>query len=59
MLQTLEKGLQEGAAGISLGLMYLPGISASMGELEKVALAVREIRQDSHSTPAPPSQRDR
>lgn len=37
MLQTLEKGLQEGAAGISLGLMYLPGISASMGELEKVA----------------------
>lgn len=37
MLLTLEKGLQEGAAGISLGLMYLPGISASMRELEKVA----------------------
>ncbi|HZK29475.1 MAG TPA: amidohydrolase family protein [Clostridia bacterium] len=37
MLDTLEAGLQQGAAGISLGLMYAPGIFAPREELEKVA----------------------
>lgn len=37
MLGLLEKALQEGAAGISLGLMYEPGLYADVNELKKVA----------------------
>ena len=37
MLETLEKQLQQGAAGISLGLMYDPGLYAQQEELKKVA----------------------
>ena len=37
MLAILEKNLQEGAAGISLGLMYEPGLYADTEELRKVA----------------------
>lgn len=37
MLEILEQGLKDGAAGISLGLMYLPGIFAPYEELLKVA----------------------
>ena len=38
MLDTLEQALREGAAGISLGLMYDPGLYADKEELKKVAL---------------------
>ena len=38
MLQILEQALQQGAAGISLGLMYDPGLYAQTPELKKVAL---------------------
>lgn len=37
MLAILEKALQQGAAGLSLGLMYDPGIFAQSEELKKVA----------------------
>lgn len=37
MLAILEKALQQGAAGISLGLMYEPGLYADVEELRKVA----------------------
>ena len=37
MLALMEKALQEGAAGISLGLMYDPGLYAQKEELKKVA----------------------
>lgn len=37
MLAILEKALQQGAAGISLGLMYEPGLYAETEELKKVA----------------------
>ncbi|MBR5520353.1 MAG: amidohydrolase family protein [Clostridia bacterium] len=37
MLATLELALQQGAAGISLGLMYDPGLYADTEELKKVA----------------------
>ena len=37
MLDILEKALQQGAAGISLGLMYEPGLYADVEELKKVA----------------------
>ena len=37
MLAILEKALQEGAAGLSLGLMYKPGLYAGVEELKKVA----------------------
>ena len=37
MLGLLEKCLQQGAAGISLGLMYRPGLYADVEELKKVA----------------------
>ena len=37
MLNILEKALQEGAAGVSLGLMYEPGLFADADELKKVA----------------------
>jgi N-acyl-D-amino-acid deacylase len=45
MLAILEKGLQQGACGISLGLMYSPGLFADTQELKKVAaLCVRYNR---------------
>ncbi|MCR4790275.1 MAG: amidohydrolase family protein [Treponemataceae bacterium] len=37
MLSILDKNLEEGAAGISLGLMYEPGLYADIDELKKVA----------------------
>jgi len=37
MLAILEKNLQQGAAGVSLGLMYEPGLFADADELKKVA----------------------
>lgn len=37
MLGILEKALKEGACGLSLGLMYEPGIYAGIDELKKVA----------------------
>ena len=37
MLAILEKALQQGAAGLSLGLMYDPGLYADVEELRKVA----------------------
>lgn len=37
MLAILEKALQEGACGLSLGLMYEPGIYAGIDELKQVA----------------------
>ncbi len=37
MLAILEKALQQGAAGLSLGLMYEPGLYANTEELKKVA----------------------
>ncbi len=37
MLALLEQALQQGAAGISLGLMYQPGLYADTEELKKVA----------------------
>ena len=37
MLDMLETALQQGAAGISLGLMYDPGLYAQTDELKKVA----------------------
>jgi len=37
MLLLLEDGLKEGACGISLGLMYEPGLYAQTDELKKVA----------------------
>ena len=37
MLEILEEALKQGAAGISLGLMYQPGLYADTEELKKVA----------------------
>ena len=37
MLEILEEALKQGAAGISLGLMYQPGLYADVEELKKVA----------------------
>lgn len=37
MLGIMEKALEEGACGLSLGLMYEPGIYAGIDELKKVA----------------------
>lgn len=37
MLSILEKALQQGASGVSLGLMYEPGLYAGKDELKKVA----------------------
>ncbi len=37
MLAILEKALQQGAAGLSLGMMYEPGLYADVEELRKVA----------------------
>lgn len=36
MLYILEKNLQQGAAGVSLGLMYEPGLYADTDELKKI-----------------------
>ena len=37
MLDILEQALQQGAAGISLGMMYKPGLYADVEEMRKVA----------------------
>ena len=37
MLAAMELGLQDGACGLSLGLMYLPGRFAQVPELRKIA----------------------
>lgn len=37
MLAILERGLREGACGLSLGLMYVPGLYAPIDELKAVA----------------------
>ena len=37
MLALMEDALKEGACGLSLGLMYEPGIYAGMEELKDVA----------------------
>lgn len=37
MLSVMEKGLQEGACGLSLGLMYSPGMYAPKEELREIA----------------------
>ena len=37
MLVILEKALQQGAAGLSLGMMYEPGLYADVEELRKIA----------------------
>ena len=37
MLAILEKALQEGAAGLSLGMMYVPGVYTGVEEIRKVA----------------------
>lgn len=37
MLSILERGLMEGACGLSLGLMYVPGLYAPIDELKAVA----------------------
>ena len=37
MLEILEQALQQGAAGISLGMMYKPGLYADVEEMRKVA----------------------
>lgn len=37
MLGVMEQGLQEGACGLSLGLMYDPGVFAKVPELREVA----------------------
>jgi len=38
MLSVLEENLKQGAAGVSLGLMYEPGIYGNQDELRKIAL---------------------
>ncbi len=42
MLGLLDRALIEGAAGVSLGLQYKPGIFAKMSELEAVARLVKQ-----------------
>jgi N-acyl-D-amino-acid deacylase len=41
MLSLLECAMQEGAAGVSLGLQYKPGVFARRGELDDVARLVK------------------
>jgi N-acyl-D-amino-acid deacylase len=41
MLDVLDRALEDGAAGISLGLQYKPGVFAKLDELEDVARLVR------------------
>ena len=45
MLAILEKALQQGAAGISLGMMYNPGLYADVEELKKGRRPVRPVQQ--------------
>ncbi|MFZ1863304.1 MAG: amidohydrolase family protein [Polyangiales bacterium] len=40
MLALLDQAMSEGAAGVSLGLQYKPGVFADLGELEDVARLV-------------------
>ena len=42
MLRLLERAMDEGARGVSLGLQYEPGIFAGTGELEDVARLVKK-----------------
>ena len=49
MLGILEKALQQGAAGLSLGLMYKPGLYADVEELKKVADAVEHNDEEAFS----------
>lgn len=41
MLDLLEEALEQGAAGVSLGLQYKPGVFSSMNELRHVARLVK------------------
>ena len=41
MLDLLDRAMQEGAAGVSLGLQYKPGVFAELGELDDVARLVK------------------
>ena len=43
MLSLMEKGLQEGACGLSLGMMYEPGQFASVAETRDVALLAEKF----------------
>lgn len=45
MLGILEHALQQGAAGISLGLMYEPGLYADTEELKKIARLCEKYRR--------------
>jgi N-acyl-D-amino-acid deacylase len=45
MLFILRKNLEEGACGISLGLMYEPGLYADTAELKKVAQLCEEFQK--------------
>jgi N-acyl-D-amino-acid deacylase len=42
MLDLLDGAMSEGAAGVSLGLQYKPGVFAELGELEEVARLVEK-----------------
>jgi N-acyl-D-amino-acid deacylase len=42
MLSLLDESLSQGAAGVSLGLQYKPGVFASMDELKDVARLVKK-----------------
>jgi len=42
MLYLLEKAMDEGACGVSLGLAYQPGIFADLNELTKIAQLVKK-----------------
>jgi N-acyl-D-amino-acid deacylase len=42
MLVLLERAMQEGAAGVSLGLQYKPGVFAKLEELDDVARLVKQ-----------------
>jgi len=41
LLDLLDRALSEGAAGVSLGLQYKPGVFAKLGELDDVARLVK------------------
>lgn len=42
MLRLIEEAMDQGAAGVSLGLQYEPGIFASIDELEQIARLVKK-----------------
>jgi N-acyl-D-amino-acid deacylase len=42
MLAMLDEALSQGAAGVSLGLQYKPGVFANMDELKDVAMLVKK-----------------